>query len=327
MHHSSQLIKSAYIQNRTLHIVFYNNAHTRLFHNSQSYLIIIENKKKIIVGKKDVDTIILHTSKETKQLYPIQKKPNNNELPYHNHKILKATLQFALTIVIIGILLIPISQRFNDIINNPLNDINTTAEFVSNLYKMPLSSVDAAETTQHKEDKTNNNSQEFTDITTRQPKNQTEYDIYCDKLIDKFKTNSNISILKISKIGVCTTVKSGDPDKIMKKGAWLDNRHGTLNLGSQKAIVISAHRFGYTWWSKDFKRLNSFANLDKLKPGDKVYIFRNGTQYTYTVFKTDTNQGLIPAGTDLALYTCIGFYKKERYFVYLKHDHSSFTIF
>ncbi|MFO0702539.1 MAG: sortase [Candidatus Andersenbacteria bacterium] len=116
--------------------------------------------------------------------------------------------------------------------------------------------------------------------------------------------------IRIPKINVkAPVVWNQDLSKIyddLKRGAV--HYRGTANPGEAGNNVIVAHSSSYVWDSNQFGTL--FALLDKLKPGDKVYLDYVGTTYTYVVegtsiTKPTDTQMFAPSGEQrLTLGSC-----------------------
>ncbi|KUK67150.1 MAG: Uncharacterized protein XD87_0300, partial [candidate division WS6 bacterium 36_33] len=83
------------------------------------------------------------------------------------------------------------------------------------------------------------------------------------------------NLLRIASIGVDSEIsQEQDPDKGLDEGIWMVPNFGTPEI-NDLPIIIAAHRFGYVYWSSDFRQKSSFYNLPKLKVGDRVQIIWN----------------------------------------------------
>jgi sortase (surface protein transpeptidase) len=142
---------------------------------------------------------------------------------------------------------------------------------------------------------------------------------FSDTTLDqaKAKTNSYIppydpalpsgNWLIISSIGVDTPINEApdtDYEEALKKGVWRQSKFSTpIDRGFP--TILSAHRFGYVYWSQSFRKTNSFYNLPKLKIGDIVEIDWQQRRYRYLVYGEETAE--MPSdlySADLVLYTC-----------------------
>jgi sortase (surface protein transpeptidase) len=83
-------------------------------------------------------------------------------------------------------------------------------------------------------------------------------------------------------------------------------------------IIIAAHRFGYVYWSNDFREKSTFYNLPKLRVGDRVQIIWGQRSYEYEVYKAEDNTQITDYEADLILYTCRMYNSPTRVFRYLK---------
>ncbi len=127
------------------------------------------------------------------------------------------------------------------------------------------------------------------------------------------KTNT----LRIPTIGVNGTILEGtDADQILRKGIWRVNDFGTPEY--KKTIILAAHRFGYVWWTTEFRTKNSFYNLPKTRVGDKVEIIWHQRKYTYEIYRAEDSTEIKDYGADLILYTCRMFNSPVRVFRYAR---------
>lgn len=89
--------------------------------------------------------------------------------------------------------------------------------------------------------------------------------------------------------------------------------HGVVNFGptslpGQGNAVVVGHSSNDVWKPGDYKFV--FALLERMKPGDKIYVVYKNTRYTYTVASTKVVQPtdisvLQPTGkSQLTLITC-----------------------
>ncbi len=125
------------------------------------------------------------------------------------------------------------------------------------------------------------------------------------------------NLLRIATIGVDSEIsQEQDPDKGLDKGIWMVPDFGTPEI-NDLPIIIAAHRFGYVYWSSDFRQKSSFYNLPKLKVGDRVQIIWNQRSYEFEVYKTEDNTQITDYEADLILYTCRMYNSPVRVFRYL----------
>ena len=110
--------------------------------------------------------------------------------------------------------------------------------------------------------------------------------------------------LIIENIGVRGEIHQGDAwQEILKQGIWQVPNFGTPEE-NQKPIILAAHRWGYLNWTSQFRHLNSFYNLPKLKIGDQVKINYNQRQYIYEIKAEELGEKISDYSFDLILYTC-----------------------
>ena len=124
--------------------------------------------------------------------------------------------------------------------------------------------------------------------------------------------------LIIESIGVRGEIHQGDNwQEILKQGVWQVPNFGTPEDNSQP-IILAAHRWGYLTWTNQFRYLNSFYNLPKLKINDEILINWNQRQYKYQVYKEETGEKITDYSADLILYTCQLWNSPIRIFKYAK---------
>ncbi len=135
--------------------------------------------------------------------------------------------------------------------------------------------------------------------------------------------NSNLPLnnhLSIPSIGVDTDIQEATYDNYesaLKKGVWRVSNFGQPDEYGVP-MILAAHRFGYLAWTNEYRHLNSFYNLPKVKVGDTITIDWGQRQYTYGVYKTETNTEITDYSADLILYTCEALSGPDRVFVYAK---------
>lgn len=110
------------------------------------------------------------------------------------------------------------------------------------------------------------------------------------------------NVLVIPKINVDAKIVEGEDPSALYDGFWRRPKTSKPPLGGN--TVISGHRFLYT------SGPNTLYHLDRVKVGDEILIFWEGTEYVYIVSETkivQPNAIEIEAPTDdhrLTLYTC-----------------------
>ncbi|MBN1617925.1 sortase [Candidatus Dojkabacteria bacterium] len=125
------------------------------------------------------------------------------------------------------------------------------------------------------------------------------------------------NMLIIDKIGVNGIIQEGiDAEAILETGLWRVNDFGTPEDGN--TIIIAAHRFGYIYWTNEFRKTNSFYNLPQTTVGDRIYIIWNQRRYEYEIYKAEDSTEINDYNADLILYTCRMFNSPVRVFRYAK---------
>lgn len=126
--------------------------------------------------------------------------------------------------------------------------------------------------------------------------------------------------LSIPSIGVDTNIQEATYDNYesaLRKGVWRVSNFGQPDIYGVP-MILAAHRFGYLSWTNEFRHLNSFYNLPKVKVGDTIIVDWGQRQYSYGVYKTETGTEITDYSADLILYTCESLSGPERVFVYAK---------
>jgi sortase (surface protein transpeptidase) len=125
------------------------------------------------------------------------------------------------------------------------------------------------------------------------------------------------NLLRIATIGVDSEIsQEQDPNKGLDKGIWMVPDFGTPEI-NDLPIIIAAHRFGYVYWSSEFREKSSFYNLPKLRVGDRVQIIWGQRSYEFEVYKAEDNTQITDYEADLILYTCRMYNSPVRVFRYL----------
>jgi sortase (surface protein transpeptidase) len=123
--------------------------------------------------------------------------------------------------------------------------------------------------------------------------------------------------LRISSIYVDSEIsQEPNADEGLEEGIWMVPNFGTPEY-NDLPIIIAAHRFGYVYWSSDFREKSTFYNLPKLKVGDRVQIIWGQRSYEYEVYKAEDNTQITDYNADLILYTCRMYNSPVRVFRYL----------
>ena len=89
-------------------------------------------------------------------------------------------------------------------------------------------------------------------------------------------------------------------------------------INSEKTIIIAAHRFGYSYWSREERSVVSFYNLPKTGIGDTVSIIWDQREFVYEIYKAEESTYITDYDADLILYTCKYFNSPVRIFRYAK---------
>lgn len=110
-------------------------------------------------------------------------------------------------------------------------------------------------------------------------------------------------------IGTNAEILEGD-ESVLDYGLW--RRPGTGIPGTNSNVVITGHRFQYTYGPQ------TFYNLDKLNLGDKIIVYWKGEEHIYEVndvFEVTPDQIEIENDNgidELTLYTCTPILTAER---------------
>jgi sortase (surface protein transpeptidase) len=129
-----------------------------------------------------------------------------------------------------------------------------------------------------------------------------------------------INHLIIPAIKVNTNLEEATADNYeaaLKKGIWRVSDFGSPATQTLPTI-LAGHRYGYLAWSDLYRRLNSFANLPKLKVGDTVEIDYQKRKYLYEIYAKTEGESITDYGADLILYTCKSITGPTRIFAYAR---------
>jgi hypothetical protein len=125
--------------------------------------------------------------------------------------------------------------------------------------------------------------------------------------------------LVIPKIGVRTEIREGageEDESVLRQGVLRIHDFATpLDLGP---TILVAHRFGYLQWTNDFRRKNSFYNLDKLEIGDTFDVIWDQRRFTYEVYAGEEGTEITDYDADVILYTCKFLKSDVRFFRYAR---------
>ncbi len=110
--------------------------------------------------------------------------------------------------------------------------------------------------------------------------------------------------LMIPKIGVITQIQESDNEKeALNNGVWRVPQFGTP-IENENPIIMAAHRYGFVWWTQEFRKQNSFYNLPQLEPGDTFEIIWDKRKFTYEVYKAEETTEITDYDAHVILYTC-----------------------
>lgn len=126
--------------------------------------------------------------------------------------------------------------------------------------------------------------------------------------------------LVIPKIGVRTQINEAsadDHEEALKKGVWRTPDFAEP-VDTGFPMILAAHRFGYLVWTNDYRRQNSFYNLDKLEVGDTFDIIWEKRKFTYEVYASEEGTEISDYDADVILYTCKFLNSTDRYFKYAR---------
>jgi len=120
----------------------------------------------------------------------------------------------------------------------------------------------------------------------------------------------------IPSINVDSPVSSNkDYRKALVNGTWIVPDFGTPEQDSLP-IILAAHRFGYSNWSRDTRNKISFFNLPNTEIGDVISIYWNKREYIYKIYGKEESVNISDYNADLILYTCKYFNSPIRIFRY-----------
>lgn len=126
----------------------------------------------------------------------------------------------------------------------------------------------------------------------------------------QYASGQNFAIT-IPSLGINDLHISHPEDPQSKKGLLAPLQNGVGHLfsypGKGGKIMIYGHSSGYAWDVSKYTKI--FTQVNKLKPGDKVYVTYNGRLFAYSVtgqqqIAPDDRAPFSGAGEELILYTC-----------------------
>lgn len=126
--------------------------------------------------------------------------------------------------------------------------------------------------------------------------------------------------LLIPKIGVDTEILEESQENFedaLRRGVWRVPDFGTPFKRRYPTILV-AHRYGYLNWSDAYRRQNSFFNLPKLSPGDRVELIWEQRKYIFEIYGGHESEKVTDYSADLILYTCRFLESPIRIFRYAK---------
>lgn len=113
--------------------------------------------------------------------------------------------------------------------------------------------------------------------------------------------------LVISKIGVMTEIRESseeDHEEVLKKGVWRVPDFASPVQKVDYPTILVAHKYGYLVWSNQYRRQNSFYNLDKLEIGDTFEVIWDQRRFVYEIYAGDEGKDITDYKADVILYTC-----------------------
>lgn len=107
-----------------------------------------------------------------------------------------------------------------------------------------------------------------------------------DRQINQLVSNQpQQNLLVIPKIGLKAEYFEGD-QTVLDKGVWHRHPHiGGPGIGN---FILTAHRFKWSFNPLAVKEQSILFNIDKLKTGDELLVFKEGKAHKYRIDKTLT---------------------------------------
>lgn len=126
------------------------------------------------------------------------------------------------------------------------------------------------------------------------------------------------NMLIIHGTGVNGEIHEGTNAKAtLESGIWRVPEFGTPETDNLPTI-LAAHRFGYVYWSNDFRSKNTFFNLPTIGEGGTFEIIWNQRKYEYRIYRAEDATQIQDYDADVILYTCRMFSSPVRIFRYAK---------
>jgi sortase (surface protein transpeptidase) len=158
---------------------------------------------------------------------------------------------------------------------------------------------------------TSNINKDFRGYVERKPEKQSEEQPLPN--VDSSLPKENRII--IPKVGINAKIHEGeDYRKPLEKGVWRVNEFGTPE--DDKLMILVAHRFGYSTWSREKREKEAFFNLPNTRVGDRLDVIWNQRLYVYEIYKVDEDTQITDYSADLILYTCKLYNSPVRIFRY-----------
>jgi len=125
--------------------------------------------------------------------------------------------------------------------------------------------------------------------------------------------------LIIPKTGVRTSIlESVEPEESLKKGVWRVTDFANPVDGKEYPTILAAHKYGYLKWNNQYRRQNSFYNLEKLEIGDTFDIIWDQRRFSYEIYAGEEGKEISDYEADVILYTCKYLNSPVRYFRYAR---------
>lgn len=128
----------------------------------------------------------------------------------------------------------------------------------------------------------------------------------------------NEPFVVIDKINVNSPIRTGeDYIEALKRGTWIVPNFGDP-INNNEPIILAAHRFGYSSWSREFRNKISFFYLPDTEVGDKVEIIWDQRVFEYEIYMAEEANYITDYDADLILYTCKFYNSPIRIFRYAR---------
>lgn len=138
------------------------------------------------------------------------------------------------------------------------------------------------------------------------------------RLPEKNPDLPNEPYIVIEKIDVYSPIERGeDYISILTRGTWMVPEFGDP-INNDTTIILAAHRFGYSYWTREERNRISFYNLPSIDVGDQVKIIWDQREFTYEIYKAEESNYITDYDADLIIYTCKFFNSPVRIFRYAR---------